>query len=382
MNTMSKRMFILFHGRFPSEKAASLFAAKSAEAFVLKDVEVTLVVPQRRDVPPLNPFDFYGVKHTFGIIYLSIVDLFGKAPAFVAFWMSYIAFSVSSVLYIRKTAHPDDVIYSNEALPLFFTSFFHGNCFYEMHDFPESKMFFFGWLLSRMRWVLVHNEWKVQQVLKKFPKFRGKIIMERNAVDINAFNVNLSKVEVRKKLNLPEDVVLVLYTGHLYRWKGVYTLVDAARMMPRNVLFVLVGGTEKDIIALKEYAKDVQGIMFMGHRSHHEIPLWQAAADLLVLPNSAEEKISAFYTSPMKLFEYMASKRPIVVTDLPSIREIAGDDTATVVAPDDARGLAAGIEMTLADIRGSEAKAEKGYAWVSEHTWDKRASRILAFVQL
>jgi glycosyltransferase involved in cell wall biosynthesis len=375
------RIHLIFHGRFPSEKAASLFVAKSAEAFSSKGVEVTLIVPRRKGVSSDDPFDFYGIKRIFDVVYVSTTDFFGRIPNFIAFWMGYITFSLSSALHIRKAAGADDIVYSNEALPLFFTSFFHKNCFYEMHDFPESKMYFFGWLLSRMRWILVHNRWKEEQVLALFPKTRRKLIMERNAVDVDAFNVGLQKTEARKRLGIAEEDILVLYTGHLYQWKGVYTLVDAALMMPRGVSVVFVGGTTEDIVALKTHAKNASNIMFMGHRSHKEIPLWQAAADVLVLPNSAREKISAYYTSPMKLFEYMASHRPIVVTDLPSIREIAGDDTATVVAPDDARALAAGIEMTVSDAQGSEIKARKGYVWVSDHTWDKRAERILAFIQ-
>jgi len=374
------KLYLIFHGRFPSEKAASLFAAKSAEAFALQGLEVELIVPRRRGVSR-DPFYFYSVKRTFKVVYTYTIDLFDKIPNFLAFWKSYIAFSLSSALYIRGHAKSEDIVYSNEALPLFFISFFHKNCFYEMHDFPESKLSFFGWLLSRMRWILVHNEWKEKRVLSMFPKTRGKLLMERNAVDVNAFDIGLSKIDARRKLGLSEEGVLVLYTGHLYRWKGVYTLVDAARMMPSDVSVVFVGGTVSDIATLREYAEGVKNLTFVGHRPHQDMPLWQATADVLVLPNSASEKISAYYTSPMKLFEYMASRRPIVVTDLPSIMEIAGDDTATVVAPDDANALIAGIEMAVSDTAGSEVKTQKGYMWVSEHTWDKRALRIITFIQ-
>jgi glycosyltransferase involved in cell wall biosynthesis len=54
--------------------------------------------------------------------------------------------------------------------------------------------------------------------------------------------------------------------------------------------------------------------------------MWQKAADALVLPNTAKEDISKYYTSPMKLFEYMASRRPIVATNIPSITEIINEE--------------------------------------------------------
>ena len=60
-------------------------------------------------------------------------------------------------------------------------------------------------------------------------------------------------------------------------------------------------------------------------------------ADVLVLPNSAKDKMN-LYTSPIKMFEYMASKRPIVASSLPSIKEILSDqDNAILFNPNDPR---------------------------------------------
>ncbi|MFA6095600.1 MAG: glycosyltransferase [Candidatus Paceibacterota bacterium] len=377
-----KKFFLIFHGRFPSEKAASLFAAKSAEAFARQGMEVELLVPKRRGGADANPYDFYGVKDNFSLAYLPTVDLFGRVPAGLAFWLSYIAFSISAFFHLVSSSGKDDIIYSNEGLPLMLASFARTNCFYELHDFPESKKTLFKILLSRMQWILAHNRWKERKLFELFPRLaKKKVLMERNAVDIAAFDLDITKEAARKKLSLPEDRLIALYTGHLYGWKGVHALVDAAKMLPHGISVALVGGTDEDVRALKGYAGDAPNIIFAGHRPHSEMPFWQKAADVLVLPNSAKEKISAFYTSPMKLFEYMASKRPIVATDLPSIREIVGDDAAVVVAPDDAHALVAGIEMAANDAKGSEERVRNAFRWVSEHTWDKRAERILAFMK-
>ena len=67
---------------------------------------------------------------------------------------------------------------------------------------------------------------------------------------------------------------------------------------------------------------ELQRVRLVGYVPPGEVPLWLAAADVLALPNSAGEAISARYTSPLKLFEYMAAGRGIVASDLPSLREV------------------------------------------------------------
>jgi len=76
--------------------------------------------------------------------------------------------------------------------------------------------------------------------------------------------------------------------------------------------FYFVGGTSATYWRYrKEYV--AANMHFVGHVPHEEIPAWQAAADMLIIPNTAQQEISTHYTSPMKLFEYMASERPSLI---------------------------------------------------------------------
>lgn len=377
-----KRLFLLFHGRFPSEKAAALFAAKSAESFANQGFDVTLVVPRRKGIDTRDPFEFYSINKNFSVEYVWVLDLFSIFKK-TAFWMSFISFSISCYFFMMKYARKDCVVYSNESLPLFLLSWDFKNTFYEMHDFPESKLNFFGKFLSRMKWVLVHNKWKLGEVQKLFPHIpREKFLYEPNAVDTKTFDIKTLKGDARKKLGLSVTAKIAVYTGHLYGWKGVDTLALAAQKLPEDFKVIFVGGTDKDVSAFKEkYAKENK-ISIVGFRPHEEMPLWQKAADVLVLPNTAKEKISAYYTSPMKLYEYMASRRPIVASDIPSIREIIDEKSAFLVNPDDPTALARAIENAVSVPQIGENLAEEAYKKVSSHTWDKRAQRIVSFMNI
>jgi glycosyltransferase involved in cell wall biosynthesis len=173
---------------------------------------------------------------------------------------------------------------------------------------------------------------------------------------------------------------MVLYTGHLYSWKGVDTLARAAEILRLRTSVYFVGGTSKDVARFKKEFGNIANLHIMGHRSHKEIPIWQKAADVVVLPNTAREDISKYYTSPMKLFEYMASRRPIVATDIPSIREIVDDSRAIMVKPDDPESMARGIIEALENQELTDRITDAAYHSVALHTWGKRAQRILDFV--
>jgi glycosyltransferase involved in cell wall biosynthesis len=375
------KIFLIFHGRFPSEKAASLFAAKSAESFASLGYEVEVLVPRRKGVDAREAYDYFGVRRNFGIRELPTLDLFGGKLNRIAFWASFVAFSFACFWYVKKHSQKGDLIYSNESLPLYLASFANKNVFYEMHDFPESKLFLFKMMLKRMKWILIHNRWKIQKAIEKFDLSKDDILYEANAVDIAAFDIKEGFREARNLLKLPLDKKIIVYTGHLYGWKGVDTLALAAKGLPEDYLVAFVGGTKQDIEIFRRKYGDSKRILIAGHRKHNEIPLWQRAADALVLPNTAKEAISAYYTSPMKLFEYMASKRPIIASNIPSIREIVGPSSSILVNPDDTESLRKGIiEATTPDLK-IEVMVDTAFTDVKQHTWLKRGQRILDFVR-
>lgn len=374
-----KRLFLLFNGRFPGEKAASLFAAKSAEAFANQGLEVEILVPRRRGVDAQTAYEYFDVKRNFKIVELPIFDVFGVLPAKLAFWINYFNFSRACRAYLKRTATALDVVYSNEALPLYFASrvsAISNRLFYEMHDYPESKLWFFNKFLKKMRWVLVHNKWKAEKLKGVFEN----AFCEPNAVDINAFDIKTSTEEARRTLGLPEGKKIAVYTGHLYDWKGVDTLAEAAKTLSEEFLTVFVGGTDKDAVEFKKRYASSSNILVVGHRKHSEIPLWQRSADVLVLPNSGKQAISLYYTSPMKLFEYMASKKPIIASNIPSIREILDETNAVLVPPDDSKAIADAIKRVVADQKTVGELADKAFVDVASHTWDKRAERIIAVI--
>ena len=175
---------------------------------------------------------------------------------------------------------------------------------------------------------------------------------------------------------------VVAYAGHLYAWKGVDVLLEALTRLP-TVRGLIVGGhaAEPDLARTKSVAQRLgltDRVTFTGLVEPARVPVLLSGAAVLVLPNTASA-ISTRFTSPLKLFEYMAAGRPIVASDLPSMREILRDGTsALLVPPGDAAALADAIDRVLTDPDLSARLARAAFDEVPAYSWARRAERLEA----
>jgi glycosyltransferase involved in cell wall biosynthesis len=144
---------------------------------------------------------------------------------------------------------------------------------------------------------------------------------------------------------------------------------------------LIVGGHERepDLERLRRLTGELgigERVTFTGLVEPGRVPELLARAFVLALPNPASA-ISTHFTSPLKLFEYMAAGRPIVASDLPSIREVLADgDTALLVAPGDAQALAAAIRRLDEDRTLAAELAGRALARSRDYSWSRRAERL------
>lgn len=377
---MQKILYIANH-RLPTEKAYGIQIAKMCEAFASRDanvrihandtnsrIELELAAPYRKNNIKEDIFDYYGIKRSFKFKRIRAPDFYlpGKLDQ-IAFKIKYFISAIILSLYalIKKP----DIIYSRDELPIWFLSFFRKSLILEMHNFSQKRTFFYKRIKSKnIKAVAISNG--IARELEKIGFDAKNTLVAFDAVDLKDFDINISKTEARKKINLPLDKKIALYSGHFFKWKGADTVIEAAPFL-KEVFFVFVGG-------IKKPAKD--NILFLGHKPHKEIPLYLKAADVLILPNLEEEKNSKYYTSPLKLFEYMASSRPIIASDLPSIREVLDEESAVFFEPGNPEKLAQGINKVIQNQNLAESISTRAFDKVENYTWAKRTERILKFI--
>lgn len=176
--------------------------------------------------------------------------------------------------------------------------------------------------------------------------------------------------EVKKDLDINREVVIV-YTGNFEGYQGLDLLISSIPHVVKevdDVKFLLVGGEEKQIAELKGKCKSLgvgDKIIFTGRRPLEEMPLYMGLADLLVSP-----RIQGTNT-PLKIYTYLKSGKPVVATDLLTHRQVLNRDVAILTEPDP-ESLAKGIVLLAKDKRLRDELGKKGVSYVDSISDPKR----------
>ncbi len=193
-----------------------------------------------------------------------------------------------------------------------------------------------------------------------------------------------SQAEARRIIGWPEAAFIVGYAGRLQTMamdKGVGKLVEALRDVEGATL-ALVGGPDDMAEILREQwvklGMDAGRFLNAGQVAPERVPMYLSGFDVCAMPFPWTEHF-AYYASPMKLFEYMASGRAIIASDLPSTAEVVTDGRSALLYPvGDVSALSAGIKRLRDDSSLREQLAAQAYQDVLEHyTWAARAKAIL-----
>jgi glycosyltransferase involved in cell wall biosynthesis len=163
-----------------------------------------------------------------------------------------------------------------------------------------------------------------------------------------------SGAAIRGTLGFDPAVPIVLYTGTFEAYQGLDLLFSAMRhVISRrpDARLVLVGGHPDQIAAVRDQARAAgveSATVFTGQRPADEIPAFLDAADVLVSPRSTGTN------TPLKIYQYLRSGRPIVATRLVTHTQVLTDDVAilTEATPE---GFGDGVLRALADPEHARA---------------------------
>lgn len=176
------------------------------------------------------------------------------------------------------------------------------------------------------------------------------------------------------------------YVGSLKSGKGVERIVPLARKMP-DVNFHVIGGGKEDAARWKKRVEgEISNLHFHGVRPHQEIPSWLLAFDVLLAPYQPVVSVHtgkpgnniAEWMSPLKVFEYMASGRPMIASDLPVLREVLEEGrNALLCKPEETEHWAEALQKLKENSSLRKALGEAGKSdLLQNYTWKQRAARI------
>lgn len=386
MNKEIKKIYYIVNARIPTEKAHGIQICKMCEAFSNIGMKLELWVPTRKNPIKEDTFSYYGLKKNFKIKYIKCFDFIKYKTRIgkICFYLQGLLFFMKLIF---KKFDREAIIYTRTPEIAWLFKLKNYETVFEAHRWPETKDKLYKFLLKKVDKIICNSS----GTEKKFKQndFKNTLVAP-NGVDINKYRLSqissTNRHGLKRKLGLPTDKKIVMYVGHLYKWKGADVLVKAAETMAdrKDIVFVLVGGTDKDIKRYKKIiqAKKLKNIILFGHQKQENIPVILGCADVLLLPNVPISQEAIEYSCPIKAFEYMASKKPIIASDLPSIREILNTENAILVKPGSVKALANAIKFALENPDFCAKISKQAHRDVQKYTWEKRAKRILEFIKV
>ena len=187
----------------------------------------------------------------------------------------------------------------------------------------------------------------------------GKAHLIENVLEFPSDPVTPDEVARLKKECAPGGERIVLYAGNFQRYQGIGLLLEAAARVKDKAVFVLVGGTGADLEAMNRKAAEL-GIagkaVFVDKVPPSRVALYLELADVLVSPRLAGTN------TPLKIYSFLKSGKPLVATNLWTHTQILDGRIAVLVEPE-AEALARGIAFALNDPEaGRRARAAKAMA--------------------
>jgi len=288
-------------------------------------------------------------------------------------------FSIVRLLEVTHRALTElrpDVVYGRYVYALLWAAVCGARVAYEVHALPgvwwkrvaESLLFASPRLVS----VIAISRALEDAYRLRYPRLTDRLVVVPDA----AVDPGMSE-----RVPFAKAPFRIGYAGGNYRGRGVERVVDLAHRLPA-LEFHLIGCSAADLRA--QLGVLPENLTCHGYVAPNAVAGLLAGMDALIAPYAS--RVAVFggggdiskWMSPLKIFEYMASGRPFVVTNLPVLREVLSDGSNCLLArsddPAEWEGLLRGLveRPELARRLGACARSD----FVAAHTWTKRAQRI------
>lgn len=227
----------------------------------------------------------------------------------------------------------------------------------------------------------------VKQDLIKLGADEKKIAVIPSGVKLNNYFNEFDENDFRKKINVNNDEFIIIYAGSWEEWKGIEVLIRAYREVLKKIndcKLILVGGEKEEFIKIRQLLEfldiDRQRFLLVGFIPQTDVVKYLKISDIGIIPN-IKTTLGIRYTSPLKLFEYMAAGLPIVVSDLPSMREILTEKEAEFFEPENEHDLA----VKLIGLINNKVKRERfGFLMrqkVNNFTYEERCKKVTEIIE-
>jgi glycosyltransferase involved in cell wall biosynthesis len=356
---MTKKIVYYSESSFPSETANSLQVAKMCSAFFNLGYEVEVygyLDKGQRD----NISSFYNISSEIKFVDLPVHPKNSKLSRIIAFIVN------SLYIFVLSFAQTNGILVSRSRmiLPIFI---YRRKTIFELHSLGEN---IFRRLIDRFIITISSNTIAISHALKSdleqsFKKNLSKIVVLHDGAD---YHITLPSLQTQVKN--------IGYIGLVSYQRGLNIILELARRMP-NFNFHLVGRMESNI-------QDFIGLDFPKNVTYHGFVkqgmLYDIYTDMDILIAPYTDSVATIkWASPLKIFEYMSQRRPIIISDFPVFKEIlTHNETCIFVEHSSISEWEDAIKTLSSNYLLRNKLSRKSYDLVNQfYLWEIRAKKML-----
>jgi len=354
----------------PSRTANSIHVMKMCQAFADNGHEVILLAPDYKDKYEKginNIYEFYNVKGNFEIVKLTIPKIRVRSLVYTL--------SIFKHLFSNKP----ELVYGRCIRGCYISSLIGFKTIFESHTLKRGSNKFLKLIKSKnfQKLVVISQALKDAYITSGYLNKDNIQVAHDGADEVNDF-------EIKAKLKGKKNNLKVGYVGHLYQGKGIEIVETIADKVSDDIEFHIIGGLQNDI----EYWSNKinsKNVYFYGFVPQTKISSYINSLDICMLPN--QKAVYGYndgknkgtnigdFTSPLKMFEYMAHKKPIIASDLKVLKEILNNNIAIIANPEDGNEWIEAINK-LKDKYLRETISQKAFKEFKNYTWKNRANKV------
>lgn len=354
----------------PSRTANSIHVMKMCQAFCKNGHSVTLFAPNHLVQEKVdNIHKFYGVEPIFSIKKLFWGEYKGR---------DYI-YGLLCAFHAKRMKV--DLIYSRCLLGAIIASTLRIPVIYEIHDDinkVDKRLFFFLLKRKYLQRIIAISSALKKHLVKNYRIPKEKVLVAHDAAD---------DPSSKETIPLSDSYdIHVGYIGHLYRGRGLETIMHIAQKCPW-AQFHIIGGMQEDIEYWKHRINTINNIKLYGFIPPSKTEIYRNSFDVLLAPYQRKVLVAggnnttntSKWMSPLKIFEYMASGNPIICSNLPVLCEIlTHGKNALLCHPEKSDEWSDSLQRLRCDLDlRSKLSAQAYQDFRKLFTWQVRAQKVL-----
>ena len=337
------------------------------------NIEVTLLAIPKVNGSDTNVYSYYGLKNNFEIKYLPWSKNYQIINSII-----YRFSSVYSAMYAIFNRH--DYILGRDINACIISILIGIPTILELHQPPETlgifQKLFLCSITSRknMLGIIVISAYLKEKYINFDLKLKNKILIAHDAAD-----------EIQRANDIPSknDKIQVGYVGQLYRGRGMEIIKEVARYC-EHMDFNIIGGMDEDIKKWKNECSQINNINFYGFVTPIKARQCMYEQDILIAPYTNVVTVlgkndTSKWMSPLKLFEYMATKKPIICSDIKVLKEVLIDGYNCLLCdPKSIAKWVSALNRLSNDKNLRMVLADNAYStFKNNHTWEIRTNNII-----